>query len=144
MESSEIPKIHTDPTEVVKAFMVEMHLWEIASHKARRDASSSSDPSSYQPGVLEAMQRVFERYCTPKERNHGRLGSFTNPPEYQPLHEKIMDSKFESPLRACVTTIRETGFREHRMYILLKSWGRWFIDSAKTQDDEGRWTPAVL
>jgi hypothetical protein len=67
-----------------------MNQWADAAHKAKSEAA---DPTSHWPVILDAMEEVFDRWCTPKARKYGRLGSFSYPPEYQPVHEKVVEVK---------------------------------------------------
>src|SRR5262245_20164480 len=91
---------HSDAVEVVRAFIARMHEWELAANAASKAARKTDNPTSYQRPILASMNTVFAKWCTPKERKHGRLGAFSNPPEYQPNHEPVLKVVLESPRRA--------------------------------------------
>src|SRR4051812_40356474 len=99
-----------------------MHDWEVRVAADNRTVDGKSHDAFYQRACA-SLAEVFARWCTPKERKYGRLGSFSKPPEYQPEHEMIGDTVVESPRRACVLTRRGTGFQEQRKYILVRMGG---------------------
>ena len=82
---------------------------------------------------------MFARRCTAKERPHGRRGSFGQPPEYQPAHERVLETCLESPRRAAVYTQEGTGTRRKLRYVLRRQAGRWRIDGKKSENSAGRW-----
>ena len=136
--------IYADPAEVVRRFIADMHDWEARTLLDYR----SSEPSQSDAFISQArasLGEIFIRWCTPKERKHGRLGSFSDPPEYQPEHEAILEAVIESPRRACVLTQQGTGFREKRKYVLLKKADRWLIDNVKWwQVSVNEWANGIL
>ena len=82
---------------------------------------------------------MFARWCTDKARPYGRNGSFGQPPEYQPEHEQILETRLESPRRAVVETQQGTGFKNKVRYTLLRKAGGWWIDNKKRAAANGRW-----
>ena len=121
---------YADPPEVVRGFITDMHAWEAQTLLDHR-SSGPSEVDEFWAQARASLGGVFARWCTPKERKYGRLGSFSNPPEYQPEHEAILEAIVESTRRACVYTQQGTGFRNKRMYILVKKSDLWLIDSVK-------------
>ena len=130
MSESEVSDLHADPAEVVRHFIAEMHDWEARTLHDYRSCDPS-DIDAFWGRVRASLGVVFARWCTPKERKFGRLGSFADPPEYQPEHEAILETIVESSRRALVYTQQGTGFRNKRMYVLSKKSDRWLVDSVK-------------
>lgn len=129
------------PEAVVRGFIADMHEWELwcAATSALRDKAKAADPShahelhlKWQAEVLERERHLFARWCTPKDRKFGRLGSYSRPPEYQPENEHVIDVTQRSAKRAEVQTDRKSrGHAERRMYVVLKHAGQWRLDSVK-------------
>ena len=128
-----------DPESVVTAFIASMNAWEIHANRVSRSGAGDHWPEIHRTQAL-----VFDRYCTPKERPHGRAGSFGKPPEYDPERERILSSRLHGAKRAFVETDRESVFGggRHR-YVLHLLDGRWLIDNVKI-DRDGKWGAAVL
>jgi hypothetical protein len=133
-----------DPAQVVRRFITDMHQWESQTLSAYEMAKKSEQYEAFWDMGREALGKVFSRWCTPKERKYGRLGSFSDPPEYQPEHEAILETILESSRRASVHTQRTTGFGHKRKYVLLKKGDRWLIDSVKWQTHDGKWSNGIL
>lgn len=132
-----------EPSQVVADFIQAMHEWELASWAARHACRDSGDPSSYQAGVAEACDLVFGAHCTSKDRPHGRQGSFSKPPEYDPAREVIGATSIDGDA-ATVDTTREAvlGGGNFR-YVLHLVGGNWLIDNLKVERD-GKWCKAIL
>jgi hypothetical protein len=107
-------------------------------------AAKSEQYDAFWTDARRSLEDVFSRWCTPKERRHGRLGSFANPPEYQPSHEQILETVNETPRRIIVLTRRIIGFKDARKYVLLKKGDRWWIDNVKWQSKDGDWQNGIL
>ena len=135
---------YANPAEVVRRFIADMHEWESQTLAAYETAKKSGQVEPFWESTRQTLEQVFSRWCTPKERKAGRLGSFSNPPEYQPDHEVILETDIESSRRASVHTQQGTGFKQKRKYILLKKGDRWIIDSVKWQTHEGTWSNGIL
>ncbi len=134
-----------DPATLVRAFIAAMHDWELSAEAARAAAVlAGENPFDPKNGIRAGQDAVFARFCTLKRRTCGRLGSFCRPPEYQPTHEPVLEVTVESARRTVVQTQPETGFKDRRMYVLLRRGGRWLLDSVKSRRHDGTWHNGVL
>ena len=135
---------YDDPRSVVAGFINAMHEWELRSWDAMRAARETPDPSSYQAGVFQGMADIFSRFCTTRQRPHGRQGAFQKPPEYDPDRETLVDIEVVNPRRARVDTDRVAvlGGGRYR-YILHKTNDRWLIDRLQHQCGD-TWESAIL
>ena len=134
-----------EPGSVVAGFISAMYHWELDSWKAMRAAQNSDDPPSYQEVVKQRQTEIFNNFCTNKGRKQGRLGSFQNPPEYNPSSEKVSSSTIEpNGRKAIVETVRESrlGGGIYR-YVLYRREQRWLIDNL-THEVDGVWEKAIL
>ncbi len=135
---------YDDPASVVLCFIRAMHDWESESHRLRRAAKGTADPSSYKGAVLDLMNDVFRQFCTPKPRPYGRNGSFQNPPEYDPESESIVNSDVHG-LTASVVTCRNAIIGGgHYHYDLKRRGDCWLIDTLKFREDNGTESRAIL
>lgn len=89
----------SSPELVVERFIQAMNSWELAAWELSRAARGSEDPASYRTTVLSMQNDLFAKYCTPRQRPHGRLGSFQRPPEYDPERETSLASKYRETER---------------------------------------------
>jgi hypothetical protein len=125
---------------VLQAFFREMNSWERDCWSRRKDPDIDGRNKRH----LASMQEIFVRYCTPKERKYGRLGSYSNPPEYDPQAEKILEQALESSRRAVITTQQTTGFCHKCRYVLLRRGNQWLVDNKQWQDHTGKWNKVAL
>ena len=131
------PKKEREPMDVVRGFIAAMHQWERECGRIDRKEGAAAALGINRP----ALQRIFDEFCTPKERKYGRLGSYSDPPEYDPADETILGVKPIGPRRAEVETERHTGLEKGRRdYVLLTKGGEWLIDSNKVRGGE----PGIL
>lgn len=135
--------VYADPAEVVRRFIADMHKWELQTSASHRSAKMSGLETPW-AATHASLAEVFDRWCTPNDRKQGRLGSFRTPPEYQPEHEPVLETTYESANRACVYTQQGTGFKHKRTYVLLKKADRWLIDSVTRLTHGGEWKPTTL
>ena len=136
--------VYSQPAEVVKRFIADMHDWELRTASLHRAATPDQYAETWSASN-RSLAEVFACWCTPKERKYGRLGSFQSPPEYQPNAEDVLETVLESPRRACVYTLRRTTFGGKFRYALLKHFDRWLIDNVKCRsDDEDQWSVGTL
>jgi hypothetical protein len=143
--------VEQSPEETLRAFIHAMHQWELEEHqhssnlriRLRTETVSEEEISRMQQATLARQQQIFDRYCTPEPRPHGRQGSFGHPPEYDPA-ETIIEVEQRSPARLHIFTQQRTGFRHKRRYVLLKQKGRWLIDSVQWQASDGSWQRDTL
>jgi len=131
------------PELVVQQFIQAMNAWELAAWKLGRAARDAADPAAYQHQVLASQLEVFSKFCTARDRPHGRQGSFQRPPEYDPEREPIVGVEIRGS-RAYVDTTRDAVLDGGlRRYVLHRHEGVWLIDSAKTMV-EGAWALSSL
>jgi hypothetical protein len=124
-------KTDREPEDVVRSFIVAMNRWE--NESARIFDAWEITPEHFN---REAQEQVFNEFCTPKKRKYGRLGSFQQPPEYDPVLEDVMDSRTVSKSRVEVDTVRrEMNTKTNYTYVLLKKGGAWLIDSLKREGE---------
>lgn len=134
---------YRSPASVVMAFIAAMNRWETESWQAMRAARNTITPDSYRAEVNHRMIRIFQAYCTDKERPHGRTGSFQSPPECDPKKETVTSTTVEKR-KALVETTRQTvlGGGEYR-YVLFMQADQWRIDNLKYKCGE-KWEKAIL
>jgi len=134
-----------DPASVVSSFIAEMNYWEMDSWKAMRLSRDSVNPDTYQHNVRAAVDIIFDKYCTKKERPYGRQASFQKPPEYDPEKEHIISVQIESNKnKAFIETEREAVLGGGRfLYVLFRKEGKWLIDNLK-HDNQGKCERYIL
>jgi hypothetical protein len=143
MEIRRMPATVAEGERVVAAFVRAMNEWERGAWAARRLVRGTAMPESYYPGATASLERLFAEYCTPRERPHGRLGSFQHPPEYDPKSERVVGSRIEGR-RAIVETERESGLGAGRLRYSLQPHGeRWLIDNLRQLVGD-KWQRATL
>ena len=120
------PKTEREPVEVLQGFIAAMNQWEKESARV-----SDAVPNFVFKLNKEPQQLVFDEFCTPKERKHGRLGSFTRPPEYDLQKERVLNVRKVSQQRVEITTERQDEILYTFVYVLLKQDGMWLIDNKK-------------
>jgi hypothetical protein len=125
---------YSDPQAVLVAFFTAMNAWERERWKRRNEP----DMQAEQARGLAAMNQIFADHCTPKERKYGRLGSYSNPPEYDPKTEAILSVEVQGK-KAFIETQQSTGFSHRCKYTLMLQDGRWLVDNKQWLDHEGKW-----
>jgi hypothetical protein len=129
---------YLNPEEVVSNFIVAMNEWEIEANHLSKSGKGFD-------AIIESMNKVFDLFCTKKDRPYGRNGSFQRPPEYDPKSESIVFSNVEESNKATVITSREAtlGGGIYK-YVLYKKSGKWLIDNLKFEEKKGKFTNALL
>lgn len=136
--------IYADPAQVLRRFIADMNVWE-AQTLAKSKLSPPQEHQQFWTEAKDSLREVFAKWCTQKERKYGRLGSFQDPPEYQPDTEEIRETVVESARRASVYTQRRSGFAFQQKYVLVKQGGRWLLDSVKWRASDGdKWSNGIL
>jgi hypothetical protein len=125
------------PVDRLKGFLAAMNQWKRQAHQARQAAKHTANPESYWPTVIEGMNAVFAEFCTPRKRPYGRNGAFSNPPEYDPETETILEVIEDSSRRVRIITQQATGFKNKCQYVLLKQKGQWYIDNRRIIYSDG-------
>ncbi len=122
------PRSEREPMEVLKGFIAAMHQWEKECNRIEKTSKSNAPVTRFN---LEALAQIFDEFCTPKERKHGRAGSYGTPPEYNPRTQKIVAVRECSARRVEIDTQETSGFKRNLTYVLLKKKQGWLIDSRK-------------
>lgn len=78
----------TDPVSVLRGFLLAMHGWETDCYE--QSQRQSDDEGLDWSAIQHRQNQIFERFCTPKPRTYGRLGSFGFPPTYSP-DDRLID-----------------------------------------------------
>jgi hypothetical protein len=124
--------------DVLRAFIKEMHDWEVEARDACELAIALDRAGSDHPSTLAKMNRIFDLYCTPKPRPFGRQGSFRHPPEYDPDSEEIVGISQPTSRRVEILT-RNQRTKQDAKYVLLKKTGRWLLDSKRIRPSGCPW-----
>jgi len=131
------------PESVLLAFFAEMNCWENESfpliRAIPRGAARETVSAVYAP-IAEKLDRIFEKYCTPKERKQGRQNCIAvgSPPDYDAETQMILETIYETPHRVIVETIDQKPFGKKFRYVLLKKGTRWLIDHKKWFTFDGK------
>ncbi len=133
----------TDPTAVLTAFITAMHHWEQHCwQEHQRIKREGGDALAKQQHDLVLLEEIFTQFCA--RRRQARKGVFSNPPEYDPQAERILEVVTESAKRTVITTQQGTGFRHSCRYVLTHKSGRWWLDSKQWQQLDGTWQQMAL
>jgi hypothetical protein len=116
------------PKEVVENFIKAMNKWEI-------HAAKSKVPDW--PTMKVELQKVFDEFCTKKERKTGRLENLTysSPPEYDPKNQivtEIIQEKSNKVFIYTEMTSEILGDYQY-CYVVFKKDDKWLIDSKKSR-----------
>jgi len=122
------PREKRTPEEVVRGFVAAMHRWESECGRIAKSQKPSAADAVF--GISgPAMKTIFDEFCTPKKRPHGRNGgAYSTPPEYSP-RDAMGEVKMLGPRRAEIETSRGGRVPERVTYVLLKVGGAWLVDS---------------
>ena len=117
----------TDPTSVLRGFILAMHRWEVACMQTIDDEQIDIERFRME------QDQIFARFCTPKRRAYGRLGSFSSPPDYAP--EECLVSVDTGGNRSEMMTRQcdDRAMRYENLYILIRNNGRWLVDGKKSR-----------
>ncbi|WP_296266479.1 ankyrin repeat domain-containing protein [Pseudomonas sp. UBA6562] len=119
----------TDPASVLRGFLLAMHRWETGWYELSK--SQTDDNPLDWSAIQDSQNRIFERFCTPKPRTYGRLGSFGFPPTYAP--EDMLISIEPLPRRTLLMTRQapDAPVRYETLFSLVKKGGVWRVDTKK-------------
>src|SRR5688500_800965 len=93
----------TKPESVVVAFMTEIAQWE---YEKTQDRKNNPPSERNLPMLKDKLQKIFERYCTPKDRPYGRQGSST--PRVSGDTTIHILNVIEESSRRCAVDVEET------------------------------------
>ncbi len=128
--------MENDPVEVLIFFMKEMNQWE----NSYRDAFMKDHGIKKEPYLIE-LNDIFSKWCTVKERKHGRQTSMqvSFPPDYDPVTDKIVNHDIIKN-KAFITVQKETGFKNRYLYTLNLKNKEWRIDKKERfSSEENKW-----
>lgn len=133
-----------DPASVLRGFLLAMHRWETDSYN--QQMSLGEDEDLDWSVVQHAQNLIFERFCTPKPRKYGRLGSFGFPPTYT-ADDALL--RIEPQARRSALLTRQPAsapLRYEVMFSLVNKGGVWRVDSKKTRPvgSSAKWTVGIL
>jgi hypothetical protein len=126
------PRSEREPAEVVRGFIVAMNQWEKESARvARRWGTQVAFASNKEP-----LGEIMRELCTAKDRPYGRLGNYSDPPEYDPELQEVVGTKLGKTKAEVEVTNRGTYYKTW-VFLLRKEDGCWLIESKKA-DGHGR------
>lgn len=133
-----------DPASVLRGFLLAMHRWETDCYS--QQVSLGEDEGLDWSVVQHAQHLIFERFCTPKPRTYGRLGSFGFPPTYTPDDTLV---SVEPQARRSLLLTRQTPsspLRYEVLFSLVSKGGVWRIDTKKTRPvgSSAKWAVGIL
>ena len=133
-----------DPASVLRGFMLAMHRWETDCY-SQQQCAGDEEPLDWSV-IQQAQNQIFERFCTPKPRIYGRLGSFGFPPTYTP--DDTLVSIEPQARRILLMTLQapSTRMRYEVLFSLVRKGGVWRIDTKKTRPwgSSANWEVAIL
>jgi hypothetical protein len=144
MESDEANKA----TTALVTFFEEMYLWNRSYWELSRGKSPDESHQMFQE-ALEQKRELFKRYCTTKERKFN-FGSMSDPSEYDPEKEQILDIVFTGNTKAIVLTHSTSFTDERRRYVLMREAGEWRVDNMQwkswsdPEDPAEKWERGIL
>ena len=128
-----------EPEEQLRRFIEAMEKWETETWKAMKEAERTSSPDSYEQAARQHLVTIFEEFCTPKRRAHGRIEnlSVASPSDYCTRNLNLA-ARQSTPRRAVFTaTSSRRGIASKFVYVLLNQDGRWLVDNKKVINDDG-------
>lgn len=133
----------SNPASVLRGFILAMHAWETDCYNQQQRIDDGELDWSI---IKQAQNQIFERFCTPKPRTYGRLGSFGFPPEYTP-EDTLVSIECENR-RAVVMTRQASSARPRYevLFGLIRKGDIWRIDTKKRRAWGGaaHWERSIL
>jgi spore coat polysaccharide biosynthesis predicted glycosyltransferase SpsG len=125
--------------EKLESFIQVMYEWEVFSEKIGKDKSLSSEEKIKRQ--KEPLIKIFEKYCTKKDRKYGRPnivhyggeGYY----EYDLNEEKIKNIEQKGKNKIIVFTERNNPMKQMFQYIFVNKNDNWLIDTKKKANFEG-------
>jgi hypothetical protein len=112
---------------VVQAFFSAMLAWE---HEL-----NESDPSTDEAMERHktACRKIFDRFCTSKDRKYGRPNVLWSDSEYANLD--LLDTEWLTPRKVFFYTKERGGLDAHHRFLVVKRGGRWLVDHKEVRGD---------
>ena len=115
---------------LIETFIQKMHEWEIFCFKIDEDKTLTFD-EKFQKQQAE-VSKIFEDYCTQKERQFGRPTTISYGNEYEPDKEKITKIEELSKHKVIVyTETTDVGLPSKYQYGAVKKNESWLLDTKK-------------
>lgn len=123
-------------------FIKEMNEWEKYCLQLEEDETIPFAEEEIKQ--KESLIKIFNKYCTDKERKQGSPNTISYGVEgsyiYDKDDEKIIDIEEKSSNKVIVFTKRTKPLKKDLQYVILKKFGNWLIDSKKRfSTHKGKW-----
>jgi hypothetical protein len=112
---------------VLHTFFSAMLAWE--RELTASDASSAEAMERHKA----ACRKIFDQYCTPKERSYGRPNVLWANAEYANLD--LLDSEWLTPRKVFFYTKEREGFEGQHRFLVVKRGDRWLIDHKEVRGE---------
>ena len=115
---------------LIETFIQKMCSWEAFCRKVEEDKSLTFD-EQFQKRKTECI-KIFNEYCTNKERKYGRPTTISYGYEYNPQSESVVTVEINSKSKATIyTETADNGFPSKYQYGVIKKSGKWLLDTKK-------------
>ena len=137
-ESSEATK--ESPEDFLRRFFRAMKSWEEEASRLGRESLVSEheeDPELGEKTACEsiaALRKLFSSFCTTTEPRRGL--QYSEPPEYDPDGEKILEVRHARGGAKIVTQQTTTGYNHKLVYSLVKRADGWRLRDNRVYIDE--------
>ncbi|HEX5714640.1 MAG TPA: NTF2 fold immunity protein [Thermoanaerobaculia bacterium] len=138
--SKTIRSSQESPEDFLRRFFRAMQEWEEYASRKTHEAMVSENEVDPELGdqasreSIEALRRIFREFCTTEEPERGL--TYSEPPEYDPEGEKILEVR---PSRGGVRIITQqttTGYDHKLVYTLVKGPDGWRLKDNRVYIDE--------
>ena len=116
-------------TKKMMEFLKEMYEWELFCNKINQDTESTFEEKEFKQ--KELIIKIFNKYCTQKDRVSGKPNVISYGDYINEHEEKILEIIQEKEKRINVFTQGSTGEIGKYLYIFIKNKGEWLIDTKK-------------
>lgn len=116
--------------DLVETFILKMSEWESLCWKIDKDTTLTFD-EKFQKQKSKVI-KIFDVYCTDKERKYGRPTTISYGSEYDPENEKVITiEEGASKSKAIVHTETTSELPTKYQYVVVKKKGKWLLDTKK-------------
>lgn len=125
------------PEEVLREFIVAMNAWETKTWQACQKSKDNGGHFSLDNlnQAQEPLQKIYEQFCTRPDRFRRYPRGVSNPSDYDPENERIVEIIYPSPRRAVINTRKPhpalPSLLQITEYVLLKKADEWRVDNKK-------------